>query len=94
VNQTTCYYAGLQFSPFGWCGGQFVDKDAEAGDFRIDLPGPLAEIGVRAGDVVSRLNGQTPTAKVLLSFTQDKPASSASCKRLTHDKRIEINLYR
>jgi hypothetical protein len=99
----TCYYADLQFEEGGqgvisperqYCGGQFVDKDKDCGDFRIDTPGPLAKLGVQVGDIVSKLNGKKPTAKVILSYTATKPATAGLCTRTTDDSRIEVCLFR
>jgi hypothetical protein len=102
LNQATCFYADLQFEEGGqgvisperqYCGGQFVDK-SDCGDFRIDTPGPLAKLSVKAGDVVVKLNGKKPTAKVILSYTATKPATAGLCTRTTDDSRIEVCLFR
>lgn len=92
INETTCYYAALEFSPPSWLGGQFVDKGAEEGDFRIDTPVP--ELGIKAGDIMRRLNGRVPTAKAILKFTTARPASDGSCLRMASDDRIELCLWR
>lgn len=87
----TCYYADLQFNEkasYGnerYFGGRFVEKGKEAGDFEVGLPGPLADLGLKKGDIVNQINGEQPTAKVLLEFTGEKPARAAGVTRSTVD---------
>lgn len=104
INETTCFYAdleiqglharGLGVSTGPWFGGQFVKKGADSGDFRVDLPGPLAALGVQAGDVVCQINGRKPTGKALLLFTPKDPARRVEVTRTSVNGFIKLSLYR
>lgn len=92
VNQTTCYYACLQFSPIQYLGGQFP-KGTESGDFQVGDVG-IPELGINPRDVIGLLNGVVPTSAAILAFTAAFPATQGSCYRRAGvgDNRLEVTL--
>jgi len=88
----TCWYGLLDLIQLGgrvaassgraWFGGQFVD-----GGFRIGLVGPLAEAGVKVGDLLTVINGRPvalmdPERNPFSGYQEKRPATWAQVVRV------------
>lgn len=95
ASQSTCWYGYLDL-----IGGNGKSKTAtdltwfsgkiEEGGFRIYMPDQLEGLcALHAGELIHRINGRRPSEKIILGYSQDRPARFAELRR---NSKGEVNL--